>query len=69
LFLPFPAPRLPIAPSIVQFEEIKMKNPTDRHFTPGLTMDAPGALYGTTSNGGAGCTGSDGCGIVFKIAP
>ena len=46
-----------------------MKNPTDRHFTPGLTMDAPGALYGTTSNGGAGCTGSDGCGIVFKIAP
>ena len=34
----------------------------------GLIMDANGALYGTTSNGGGGsCTG--GCGTVFELTP
>ncbi len=35
----------------------------------GLTMDASGNLYGTTQGGGAGCAGTGGCGIVFKITP
>ncbi|MGA7284417.1 MAG: choice-of-anchor tandem repeat GloVer-containing protein [Candidatus Cybelea sp.] len=30
-------------------------------------VDANGALYGTTAGGGAGCSGSGGCGTVFKI--
>jgi uncharacterized repeat protein (TIGR03803 family) len=37
----------------------------------GLILDASGALYGTTDNGG-GTTGvgcSDGCGTVFKLTP
>jgi uncharacterized repeat protein (TIGR03803 family) len=34
----------------------------------GLTMDAAGSLYGTTTQGGSGaCVG--GCGTVFKITP
>jgi uncharacterized repeat protein (TIGR03803 family) len=33
----------------------------------GLTMDAAGTLYGTTSRGGAFCNG--GCGVVFKLDP
>jgi len=34
----------------------------------GLTLDANGNLYGTTTIGGAGC-GSLGCGIVFELSP
>jgi len=30
-------------------------------------VDVNGALYGTTASGGAGCSGSRGCGTVFKI--
>lgn len=33
----------------------------------GLAIDAAGNLYGTTAQGGGGCSGA-GCGIVFKIA-
>ena len=34
----------------------------------GLILDAAGNLYGTTDDGGSGgCT--DGCGVVFKLAP
>jgi uncharacterized repeat protein (TIGR03803 family) len=33
----------------------------------GLTMDAAGNLYGTTSRGGTSCNG--GCGVVFKLDP
>jgi hypothetical protein len=32
----------------------------------GLVMDGNGVLYGTTSWGGAGCSGQ-GCGVVFKL--
>jgi uncharacterized repeat protein (TIGR03803 family) len=31
----------------------------------GLVIDKDGNLYGTTENGGSGCT----CGVVFKLAP
>lgn len=34
----------------------------------GVTFDAAGNLYGTTSRGGAGCFGS-GCGAVFELTP
>jgi len=30
-----------------------------------LVTDAAGNLYGTTSEGGAGCS----CGVIFKLAP
>ncbi|MGB8909033.1 MAG: choice-of-anchor tandem repeat GloVer-containing protein [Candidatus Cybelea sp.] len=30
-------------------------------------VDVNGALYGTTARGGTGCSGSGGCGTVFKI--
>ncbi len=30
-------------------------------------VDVNGALYGTTAGGGSGCSGSGGCGTVFKI--
>ena len=33
-----------------------------------LTLDATGALYGTTQFGGTGCR-SNGCGTVFKLTP
>jgi uncharacterized repeat protein (TIGR03803 family) len=33
----------------------------------GLVLDAQGNLYGTTSGGGAGCSGGNGCGTVFKV--
>ncbi|HEY5047000.1 MAG TPA: choice-of-anchor tandem repeat GloVer-containing protein [Rhizomicrobium sp.] len=35
----------------------------------GLIADDAGDLYGTTSNGGAGCPFKSGCGTVFKITP
>jgi uncharacterized repeat protein (TIGR03803 family) len=36
----------------------------------GLTRDAKGDLYGTTSGGGdASCGGGQGCGTVFKLTP
>ena len=35
----------------------------------GLIFDAAGNLYGTTSDGGGGCTASFGCGTVFELAP
>ena len=39
----------------------------------GVIFDASGNLYGTTVQGGnttgANCSGSDGCGVVFKLSP
>jgi uncharacterized repeat protein (TIGR03803 family) len=36
----------------------------------GLILDGSGALYGTTSQGGAGgCDSNSGCGVVFKLTP
>ena len=35
--------------------------------TAGVIQDAQGNLYGTTTNAGAGCSGS-GCGVVFKLS-
>ena len=37
--------------------------------TAPLLSDGNGALYGTTLAGGAGCMGSGGCGVVFKLVP
>jgi uncharacterized repeat protein (TIGR03803 family) len=37
--------------------------------TSGLTLDAHGALYGTTASGGGTGCGGDGCGIVYELAP
>jgi hypothetical protein len=35
-----------------------------------LIADSAGALYGTTTQGGSGCTpSSGGCGTVFKLVP
>ncbi len=34
----------------------------------GVTLDAAGNLYGTTSRGGAFCPNLGGCGVVFKLA-
>jgi uncharacterized repeat protein (TIGR03803 family) len=33
-----------------------------------LVFDQAGNLYGTTANGGTGCTLEGGCGVVFKLA-
>jgi len=33
-----------------------------------LVFDQAGNLYGTTANGGTGCTFQGGCGVVFKLA-
>ena len=33
----------------------------------GVIFDSSGHLYGTTSQGGNGCTGQPGCGIVFEL--
>lgn len=46
-------------------------NPSDGAQPLGLTFDAAGNLYGTTTYGGAsGCTARyDGCGVVFKLTP
>lgn len=33
-----------------------------------LVLDPSGNLYGTTANGGSGCTFQGGCGVVFKLA-
>ena len=36
----------------------------------GLVIGRDGALYGTTQSGGnTGCTGGNGCGVVFKVMP
>jgi uncharacterized repeat protein (TIGR03803 family) len=35
----------------------------------GLTLDAGGNLYGTTSEGGTGHCGTVGCGTVFELSP
>jgi uncharacterized repeat protein (TIGR03803 family) len=35
----------------------------------GLTRDAAGNLYGTTSDGGDLSCGFSGCGTVFKVTP
>jgi uncharacterized repeat protein (TIGR03803 family) len=38
--------------------------------TTNLILDSLGNLYGTTTDGGnTGCNASDGCGVVFKLAP
>jgi uncharacterized repeat protein (TIGR03803 family) len=38
--------------------------------TGGLTFDAEGNLYGTTSGGGdLACNNGNGCGTVFKLSP
>ena len=34
----------------------------------GLTVGGTGTLYGTASAGGTNCTGTAGCGLVFKLA-
>jgi uncharacterized repeat protein (TIGR03803 family) len=46
-------------------------SPSDGAQPLGLTFDAAGNLYGTTTYGGAsGCTARyDGCGVVFKLTP
>jgi len=33
-----------------------------------LVVDKAGNLYGTTANGGTGCSLQEGCGVVFKLA-
>lgn len=35
----------------------------------GVTLDAAGNLYGTTSYGGTFCPSQGGCGVVFKLTP
>lgn len=46
----------------------RFRGPDGATPNPSLIFDSKGNIYGSTSEGGAGCTGQPGCGTVFQLS-